>query len=203
MYGGVHQRCVGGLPLYIVFFRTIQAPVYPPEYYIPELLLGIHISANKTKKIHQPPSRVSMKIFFLWVVGLSCYNNYNNIRQYQGDLSSWLSYLSFSPHVSRDTAQLPCYVLPPIRMISFFNRDVVIEKIESHFNNGNSTAALRSLVLYGMGGVGKSYVAMKYLEKNMMLSSGFKFCFSPAEYYGDCSQPTLLNHQACPLTCSG
>lgn len=74
--------------------------------------------------------------------------------------------------MSRDTAQLPYYVLPPIQIIKFFDRDDVIEKIESHFNDSNSTVALRSLVLYGMGGVGKSYVAMKYLEKNTMLSSG-------------------------------
>lgn len=88
-------------------------------------------------------------------------------RQYQGDLSSWLSYLSLAPHVSRDTAQIPCYVLPPIRTARFFDRDDVIEKIDSHFKDGNSTTPLRSLALYGMGGVGKSHVAMKYLEKNL------------------------------------
>ncbi|KAA8645136.1 uncharacterized protein ATNIH1004_009353 [Aspergillus tanneri] len=88
-------------------------------------------------------------------------------RQYQGDLSSWLSYLSLSPHVSRDTTQLPCYVLPPIRTTRFFDRNDVIEKIDGHFRDSDSTAPLRSLALYGMGGVGKSHVAMKYLEKNL------------------------------------
>lgn len=88
-------------------------------------------------------------------------------RQYQGDLSSWLSYLSLSPHASRDTAQLPCYVLPPIQTARFFDRDDVIEKIDSHFRNSDSTAPLSSLALYGMGGVGKSHVAMKYLEKKL------------------------------------
>lgn len=70
--------------------------------------------------------------------------------------------------MSRDTAQLPYYVLPPIQIIRFFDRDDVIEKIESHFNNGNSTAALRSLVLYNMGGIRKSYITVKYLEKNLV-----------------------------------
>ena len=49
-------------------------------------------------------------------------------RQYQGDLSSWLPCLSLSPHASRGTTQLPCYVLPPIQTIRFFDRDDVIRR---------------------------------------------------------------------------
>lgn len=69
--------------------------------------------------------------------------------------------------MSRDTAQLPCYVLPPIRTTRFFDRDDVIEKIDSHFRDSDSAAPLRSLALYGMGGVGKSHVAMKFLEQKL------------------------------------
>ncbi|KAE8374544.1 hypothetical protein BDV26DRAFT_284216 [Aspergillus bertholletiae] len=90
-------------------------------------------------------------------------------RQYQGDIASWNSYLSLAPHTPRDKAQLPCFVLPPIRTARFFDRDDVIEEVESHFQDGKSTSSLRSLVLYGMGGVGKSHVAMKYLEKKLAL----------------------------------
>ena len=85
-------------------------------------------------------------------------------RQYRGDMASWLSYLSLSPRASHDTAQLPCFVLPTRQTTRFFNRDEVIEKIEQHLGNRESTSSLRALALYGMGGVGKSHVAMKYLE---------------------------------------
>ena len=43
----------------------------------------------------------------------------------------------------------------------------MVEKIEKHFQDGHPTS-LRSLALYGMGGVGKSHVAMKYLEKKQV-----------------------------------
>lgn len=82
-------------------------------------------------------------------------------------MASWFSYLSLSPGASRDTAQLPCFVLPSIRTARFFDRDDIIEKIEKHFQDCDSTHTLYSLALYGMGGVGKSHVAMKYLEKKL------------------------------------
>jgi Cdc6-like AAA superfamily ATPase len=82
-------------------------------------------------------------------------------------MASWFSYLSLSPGASRDTAQLPCFVLPSVQTARFFDRDDVVEKIERHFQDGDSSSSLRSLALYGMGGVGKSHVAMKYLEKKL------------------------------------
>jgi hypothetical protein len=89
-------------------------------------------------------------------------------RQYRGDRASWFSYLSLSPRAFRDTALLPCFVLPPTQTARFFNREDVIEKIEKHIQDGGSNPSLRSLALYGMGGVGKSHVAMRYLEKRQM-----------------------------------
>lgn len=44
----------------------------------------------------------------------------------------------------------------------------MVEKVEKHFQDGDLTSSLRSLALYGMGGVGKSHVAMKYLEKKQV-----------------------------------
>lgn len=90
-------------------------------------------------------------------------------RQYPGDMTSWSSYLSHPSRASRDMAQVPCFVLPPTRTTRFFDRDDVIEKLENHFQGGDdSISSLRSLALYGMGGVGKSHVAMKYLEKKQV-----------------------------------
>ena len=83
-------------------------------------------------------------------------------------MASWFSYLSLSPRASRDKAELPCFVLPSTWTARFFDRDDVIEKIEKHFQDGDSTSSLRSLALYGMGGVGKSHVAMKYLQIKQM-----------------------------------
>lgn len=83
-------------------------------------------------------------------------------------MASWLSYLSLSSRTFQDTAQLPCFVVPTTQTARFFDRDDVIEKVEKHFQDGNSTSSLLSLALYGMGGVGKSHVAMKYLEKKQM-----------------------------------
>jgi len=88
-----------------------------------------------------------------------------NISRRQTDAAaSWLSSLSLSPRSFRDVAQLPCSILPPARTARFFDRDDIIENIEKHFENRTSDT-LRSLALYGMGGVGKSHVALKYIER--------------------------------------
>ena len=85
-------------------------------------------------------------------------------RHHRSDMASWFSYLSLSPRAFQDTATLPCFVLPPTKSARFFDRDDIIEKIEKHFQGGDSASSLRSLALHGMGGVGKSHVAMKYIE---------------------------------------
>ncbi|RJE17231.1 NB-ARC domain protein, partial [Aspergillus sclerotialis] len=76
--------------------------------------------------------------------------------------------ISLSPRSFRDTAQLPCFVVPPTQTARFFDRDDVIEKVEKHLQDGDPTSSLRSLALYGMGGVGKSHITIKYLEKKQL-----------------------------------
>lgn len=51
----------------------------------------------------------------------------------------------------------------------------MIEKIEQHFAN-RTAGGLRSLALYGMGGVGKSHVALKYVEREQS-NKGFDAIF--------------------------
>ncbi|KAK2766901.1 hypothetical protein FQN54_006215 [Arachnomyces sp. PD_36] len=89
-------------------------------------------------------------------------------RHFHGDMASSFLYASPQPGASRDTALLPCFVLPPSRTSRFFGREDVIEKLGKHFQEGDPAPSLRSLALYGMGGVGKSLVAMKYLEKKQL-----------------------------------
>jgi hypothetical protein len=59
---------------------------------------------------------------------------------------------------------LPCTVLPDIRTARFFDRADVIEKMEESFAKLNFTARFASLALHGLGGVGKSTVALRYAE---------------------------------------
>ncbi|EXF75842.1 hypothetical protein CFIO01_07877 [Colletotrichum fioriniae PJ7] len=78
--------------------------------------------------------------------------------------ATMLSFLALSPRSFTDKAKLPCYVLPTASTNRFFNRDEVIEEID-HQLGEQRIDGLRSLALYGMGGVGKSHVALKYIEK--------------------------------------
>lgn len=78
--------------------------------------------------------------------------------------ATMLSFLALSPRSFADKAKLPCYVLPTASTNRFFNRDEVIDEIDRQLGEQRSDG-LRSLALYGMGGVGKSHVALKYIEK--------------------------------------
>ncbi len=81
------------------------------------------------------------------------------------DSMAWLySVLSLSPRSWQDEAKLPCVMLPAARISKFFDRDDIITQIEDHFKRPGS-GSFRSVALYGMGGVGKTHVAMKYAEK--------------------------------------
>lgn len=66
-----------------------------------------------------------------------------------------------------DSAKLPCVVLPSIRTSRFFDRIDVIKKIEDHFSMRAPGTSFRSLALHGLGGVGKSTVALKYAEEQL------------------------------------
>jgi hypothetical protein len=74
--------------------------------------------------------------------------------------------------LAKDPAKLPCVVLPNIRTPRFFDRVEPIQQIEEHFNNlspntGADEHSFRSLALYGLGGVGKTTVALKYAENKL------------------------------------
>jgi hypothetical protein len=72
-----------------------------------------------------------------------------------------------SPHQSpEEPVNLPCFIYPASRTVRFFDRTADIIQIDRHFNNGSqdNNQPFRSLALYGIGGIGKSSVALRYAE---------------------------------------
>ncbi|KAI9668929.1 MAG: hypothetical protein M1829_005241 [Trizodia sp. TS-e1964] len=84
-------------------------------------------------------------------------------------LQSALAAPNPSPHPRQDPdepASLPCYIYPSSRTLRFFDRTEDIIQMDRYFKNGGQDASqtFRSLALYGIGGVGKSSVALRYAE---------------------------------------
>lgn len=58
--------------------------------------------------------------------------------------------------------KLPTKIYP-----SFFDRDDIFEKIDQILGRDGSTTSFRSIALFGLGGVGKSSIAARYIERKM------------------------------------
>lgn len=67
-----------------------------------------------------------------------------------------------------ETAKLPCFVLPPTRTSRFFDRSDVMRHMEEHFGKVDPNQSFRSLALWGLGGVGKSSVALRFAELKLL-----------------------------------
>lgn len=88
------------------------------------------------------------------------------------DLSQLQSALATSPpprQSSDEAACLPCFIYPNSRTPRFFDRTDDIIKIDRYFDNAaqNVSQPFRSLVLHGIGGIGKSSVALRYAESRI------------------------------------
>ncbi|KAF8851460.1 hypothetical protein BDZ45DRAFT_730880 [Acephala macrosclerotiorum] len=79
------------------------------------------------------------------------------------DLTKLQEMMSLSGDAQSKDGKLPCFMLPLVRNHHFFDRDDAIAKINKHFSRtGTGVGQPHSLALYGLGGVGKSAVALKY-----------------------------------------
>ncbi|KAI4681757.1 uncharacterized protein J4E84_007352 [Alternaria hordeiaustralica] len=71
------------------------------------------------------------------------------------------SHKNTTAHVSR------CFILPPTKAPRFFNRTDVFDKIDSALERNSTGTSLRSVALHGLGGIGKSAIASRYVDKKI------------------------------------
>ena len=57
---------------------------------------------------------------------------------------------------------LPCYYVPLGLSGRFHGRDEVVEQVKNALNPGQDSSGIRSLALHGLGGVGKTRIALHY-----------------------------------------
>ena len=64
----------------------------------------------------------------------------------------------------KEQARLPCVVFPSFRIPRFFDRTEIFVQIDQFLEKQTTEKSFRSLALWGLGGVGKSSVALRYAE---------------------------------------
>ncbi|KAF0329893.1 transcriptional xre family [Colletotrichum asianum] len=62
----------------------------------------------------------------------------------------------------RDGASLPCNNLPVAENRRFFGRKEILQKLDDHLQPADTQKSLSSLALYGLGGIGKTQIALAY-----------------------------------------
>ena len=84
---------------------------------------------------------------------------------HQDEVQRLQTLLSLNIAGFKEEARLPCITLPVSRNARFFDREPILERIHSIFHDESEHSRFRSMALYGLGGVGKSTVAMKYAQR--------------------------------------
>ena len=64
-------------------------------------------------------------------------------------------------------AKLPCHMLPVAPNRRFFGRKQVLAQIEERLAPSSNQQGLRSLAIYGLGGVGKTQIALAYAHSKV------------------------------------
>lgn len=60
--------------------------------------------------------------------------------------------------------KLPCYYVPLGPSGRFYGRNEVLEQVKNALNPGRDSSGIRSLALHGLGGVGKTQIALHYVS---------------------------------------
>ncbi|KAF4997491.1 hypothetical protein FGRMN_3855 [Fusarium graminum] len=94
-------------------------------------------------------------------------------NQMQETFSTQQSILKFASKKAMENAKLPCIKLPPTKNRNFYDRTNILEEVDAYFFPEMGERSFRSIVLYGMGGVGKSHAAQKYCQQKA-LKRGFQ-----------------------------
>ncbi|KAK5088845.1 hypothetical protein LTR05_003067 [Lithohypha guttulata] len=74
--------------------------------------------------------------------------------------------LKAAKKVEEEGARAKCYVVPQDPDIRFSGRDDALDQIANTLSPNNTTQDLRTFSLYGMGGVGKTQIALQYAKQS-------------------------------------
>jgi hypothetical protein len=83
------------------------------------------------------------------------------------ELARQMEVLGISPGTQVDDAVQPRINWPPAAEANPYDRDNIIESMGAHLQSDRMQYGMRTYALYGLGGVGKSYIALKYAQARM------------------------------------
>jgi predicted ATP-dependent serine protease len=72
----------------------------------------------------------------------------------------------FDPPKASSRVQLPCHIIPFGENVRFFGRSTQLQAMAS-LTIGNSKRVQKVIVIQGLGGVGKSEVALKFMHDHL------------------------------------
>lgn len=78
------------------------------------------------------------------------------------DLELFQRVLSLDNQNTLGEAVAPCHYLPVARNTRFFGRQTILQQIDHYLQPSSNDAGLSSLAIYGLGGVGKTQIALAY-----------------------------------------
>ncbi|KAF2969313.1 hypothetical protein GQX73_g4250 [Xylaria multiplex] len=67
----------------------------------------------------------------------------------------------------REEDTLPCNTLPVAENVCFFGRHAIMKQIDNHLTPTDTNSRLSSIALYGLGGIGKTQIALAYAYQKL------------------------------------
>ena len=98
--------------------------------------------------------------------------NMIEMNQTQARLAQLLSELNTRPSsMVERTANIPCMTLPFQRNHAFFGRSDLLLEVRRNLSPSPTEPSIRSLALWGTGGIGKSQIALEYAHQEMQIGT--------------------------------